>query len=74
MRVMVLVKLPTTAKRAFSPTEALEALEVMGRYNEELVNVGIMLVSDGLKPSSRGKQRPLRISTERGTSPHGLGL
>lgn len=31
--------------------------EAMGRYNEELVNAGILLVADeGLKPSSQGKR------------------
>jgi hypothetical protein len=33
-----------------------ELLEAMGRYNEELVNAGIMLIADGLKPSSQGKR------------------
>jgi hypothetical protein len=33
-----------------------EATEAMGRYNEELVDAGIMLVTDGLKPSSQGKR------------------
>lgn len=28
----------------------------MGKYNEELVNAGIMLAGDGLKPSSKGKR------------------
>jgi len=31
-------------------------LEVMGKYNEELVNAGIMVGGDGLKPSSFGKR------------------
>jgi hypothetical protein len=33
-----------------------EMLEAMGRYNEELVNAGIMRDADGLKPSSHGKR------------------
>ena len=28
----------------------------MGKYNEELVNAGIMLAGDGLKPSAQGKR------------------
>jgi len=34
------------------PSEKL--LTDMGNYNEELVNAGIMLAGDGLKPSSEG--------------------
>ena len=33
-----------------------ELAEAMGRYNEELVDAGIMLAGDGLKPSSQGKR------------------
>ena len=33
-----------------------DLLEAMGRYNEELVNAGIMLSGEGLKPSSQGKR------------------
>ena len=31
-------------------------LEAMGKFNEELVNAGVMLAGDGLKPSSQGKR------------------
>ena len=30
--------------------------EAMGKFNEELVNAGIMVSGDGLKPSSAGKR------------------
>ena len=54
MRVMVLVKATEDSEAgAMPPTEMLEA---MGKYNEELVNAGIMLGGDGLHPSSRGKR------------------
>ena len=33
-----------------------ELVTAMGNYNEELVNAGIMLAGDGLKPSSQGKR------------------
>jgi hypothetical protein len=33
-----------------------ELLEAMGKFNEELVNAGIMLAGEGLKPSSQGKR------------------
>ena len=57
MRVMVLVKATGDSEKGFLPTpEALEMLEAMGRYNEDLANAGIMLAADGLKPSSQGKR------------------
>ena len=31
-------------------------LEAMGRYNEDLVNAGVMLDAGGLTPSSQGKR------------------
>jgi hypothetical protein len=57
MRVMVLVKATDDSEKGFlRATEALEALDAMGKFNEELVTAGIMLVADGLKPSSYGKR------------------
>ena len=57
MRVMVLVKATEDSERGFAATpEALEMIEAMGRYNEELVKAGIMLAADGLQPSSKGKR------------------
>ena len=54
MRVMVLVKATDDSEAGtMPPTELLEA---MGKYNEELVNAGIMLAGDGLHPSSKGKR------------------
>ena len=54
MRVMVFVKATDESEKGTLPTT--ELLEAMGRYNEELVNAGIMLAADGLKPSSQGKR------------------
>jgi len=54
MRVMVLVKATDDSEKGILPT--IEALEAMGRYNDELRNAGIMRVADGLKPSSQGKR------------------
>ena len=54
MRVMVLVKATEDSERGILPTT--EMFEAMGRYNEELVNAGIMRAGDGLKPSSHGKR------------------
>jgi hypothetical protein len=47
---MVLVKGTDDSEKGVRPTT--EALEAMGRYNQQLVNAGIMLVADGLKPSA----------------------
>jgi hypothetical protein len=54
MRVMVLVKATEDSEKGLMPTT--ELFEAMGKYNEELVNAGIMLSGDGLKPSSFGKR------------------
>ena len=47
------MQVPHHGSRTSSSTELLAA---MGRYNEELVNAGIMLAGEGLHPSSRGKR------------------
>ena len=54
MRVMVLVKATKDSEAGIMPTT--ELLEAMGKFNEELVNAGIMQAGDGLKPSSEGKR------------------
>src|SRR5262245_29896153 len=54
MRVMVLVKATKDSEAGMLPSN--ELLEAMGKFNEELVNAGIMLAGDGLKPSSQGKR------------------
>jgi hypothetical protein len=54
MRVMVLVKATKDSEAGMMPST--ELLGAMGKYNEELVNAGIMLAGDGLKPSAQGKR------------------
>ncbi len=57
MRVMVLVKATADSEAGMMPTaETTEMLAAMGKFNEELVNAGIMLAGEGLKPSSQGKR------------------
>ena len=57
MRVMVLVKATGDSEKGFLPTpEAMEMMEAMGRFNDELRNAGVWLTADGLKPSSQGKR------------------
>lgn len=52
MRVMVIVKASPESEAGEMPSQ--ELLAAMGRYNEELVEAGIMLAGEGLHPSSRG--------------------
>ena len=54
MRVVVFVKATKDSEQGALPST--ELLEAMGKYNEELVNAGVMLGGDGLKPSSQGKR------------------
>ena len=54
MRVMVIIKANKDSEAGVMPSEQL--LAEMGKFNEELVNAGIMLDGDGLHPSSKGKR------------------
>ena len=54
MRVMVMVKATKDSEAGLMPST--ELLEAMGKYNEKLVNAGIMLAGEGLKPSAKGKR------------------
>ena len=52
MRFMVIVKATKESEAGVLPDEKL--LAAMGKYNEELVNAGVMLAGEGLQPSSKG--------------------
>ena len=52
MKVMVMVKATEESEAGVLPTG--ELLEAMGKFNEELVNAGVMLAGEGLHPSARG--------------------
>ena len=54
MRVMVFVKASKESEAGKMPSEKL--LTDMGKFNEELVNAGVMLAGEGLHPSSKGKR------------------
>ena len=57
MRVMVFVKATKDSEAGLTPApELTKMFEAMGKFNEELVNAGVMLACDGLKPSSQGKR------------------
>jgi hypothetical protein len=52
MKVMVIVKASKDSEAGVMPSQQL--LTDMGKFNEELVQAGIMLAGEGLHPSSRG--------------------
>ena len=54
MRVMVIVKANEDSEAGVMPSEQI--LADMGKYNEQLVNAGVMLEGEGLHPSSKGKR------------------
>jgi len=49
---MVLVKACKISESGLMPVR--EKMEEMGKFNDELIKAGIMLVGEGLKPSSAG--------------------
>jgi hypothetical protein len=52
MRVMVMVKATADSEQGLLPTA--ELLEAMGCFNAQLVEAGVLLAADGLKPSAQG--------------------
>jgi hypothetical protein len=60
---MVLVKADKDSEAGVMPSEQL--LTDMGKFNEELVNAGVMLAGEGLHPSSKGKR--VRFSGDKKT-------
>jgi hypothetical protein len=57
MKVLVFVKATPASEKGLPPAEDMQQLFAeMGRFNEELVEAGILGDADGLKPSSFGKR------------------
>jgi hypothetical protein len=52
MRFMILVKADKNSEAGILPDPSL--FEKMGKFNEELVNAGVMLAGEGLHPTSKG--------------------
>jgi len=52
MRFMVMVKATADSEAGVMPSEQMFA--EMGRYNEQLVNAGVMQAAEGLHPSAKG--------------------
>lgn len=58
MRVMVILKASKSSEAGVMPTT--EAIERTIRFNEEMVQAGILKSADGLKPSKFGKRVQFR--------------
>ncbi len=52
MQFMILLKADKNTEAGVMPSEKL--LADMSKYNEELVNAGVLLAAEGLHPSSKG--------------------
>lgn len=52
MRFLVMIKANKDTEAGMMPSQQL--LTEMGKFNEELVNAGVMLAGEGLHPSVRG--------------------
>jgi hypothetical protein len=52
MRFMIIVKATKDSEAGKMPST--ELLTAMGKFNEELVNAGVLLAGEGLHPSSKG--------------------
>ena len=63
MRVMVIIKANADTEAGKLPS--VEEFAEMGRFNEQLVKAGVMLVGDGLQPTARGVR--VRFGNGRGT-------
>jgi hypothetical protein len=63
MRFMILIKADKNSEAGILPEQSL--LTEMMKFNEELVNAGIMQAGEGLHPSSKGVR--VRLSGNRAT-------
>src|ERR1700690_3646168 len=54
MRVMVIVKASPESEQGQMPTEQLIA--EMARFNDQLLQAGVLQAADGLHPSSKGRR------------------
>lgn len=60
MRFMIIVKANAASEAGIMPPP--EMFEAMGRFNEELINAGVLLAAEGLHPSNKGA----RVASEGG--------
>jgi hypothetical protein len=52
MRFMIIIK--ATAESEAGKMPSVELMTAMGKFNEELVNAGVLLAGEGLHPSAKG--------------------
>jgi hypothetical protein len=52
MRFMIIVKATKESETGILPTA--ELLQAMGKFNQQLIDAGVLLAADGLQPSSKG--------------------
>lgn len=60
MRFMIIVKANAQSEAGIQPPP--ESFAAMGRFNEQLINAGVLLAAEGLHPSSQGA----RVTSEAG--------
>ena len=58
MRFMMIVKADNRTEAGVMPTA--EELETMGKYNQQLIDAGVMVDGAGLQPSSKGARVGLK--------------
>ena len=58
----MLLMLPGITPEEYAEGPSLEAVEAMNRFNQEMVDAGVLLAADGLHPAERG----LRVRLEGG--------
>jgi hypothetical protein len=63
MRFMIIVKATKDSEAGMMPSKQL--LAEMGKFNEDLMNAGVLLAGDGLHPTSKGTRVTFSGSTRR---------
>ena len=54
MRYMIIRKADAETEGEGTPLPSQELLEAMGKYNQEMIDAGVMVAGEGLKPSREG--------------------
>ena len=54
MRYMMIMMLKSDAEVNAPPIPEPKAIETMGKYNDELIQAGVLLSLDGLRPTAEG--------------------
>jgi hypothetical protein len=57
MRVIVLVKATEDSEKETAPAEwTAQMVDAMGKFNDELRDAGVLLMAEGLKPTSQARR------------------